>query len=163
MADQQSIELLALNSATGTIANRRFAKRLSRSLSTFPNFNREYLNAVIKVHQCAQYADDICIDANTPRQMIANLRAVFRCLGKTGRKLSIAKCHFGVKEVDFFGHTKTTNGVPPQKENITNFMAKGEFPRSKNALQGFIAFLNYYPNYILRLAQRLTPFFQLLK
>ena len=40
---------------------------------------------------------------------------------------------------------------------------KFKFPRSKKALQRYIGFLNYYRNYIPRLAERLSPFFQLLK
>ena len=103
MADQQSIELLAFNFASRKFAYRRLAQGLSRSLSAFSSFIREYLDPVIKADQCAQYVDDIGIAANTPEQMIKNLRAIFQCLRKAGLKLSIAKCHFGVQEVDFLG------------------------------------------------------------
>ena len=99
MADQQSIELLALNFASRTFAYRRLTQGLSRSLSAFSSFIREYLDPVIKADQCAQYVDDIGIAANTPEQLIKNLQAVFQCLRKAGLKLSMAKCHFGVQEV----------------------------------------------------------------
>ena len=95
--------------------------------------------------------------------MIKNLQAVFQCLRKTGLKLSMAKCHFRVQEVDFLGRTITSNGVAPQKQKIAKFLEKVNFPRSKKALQRYIGFLNFYRNYIPRLAERLTPFFQLLK
>ena len=95
--------------------------------------------------------------------MIKNLQAVFQCLRKAGLKLSMGKCHFGVQEVDFLGRTITTKGVAPQKQKITKFLEKVKFPRSKKALQKYIGFLNYYRSYITRLAERLTPFFQLLK
>ena len=75
----------------------------------------------------------------------------------------MAKCHFGVQELDFLGRTITTNGVAPQEQKIAKFLEKIKFPRSKKALQRYIGFLNYYRNYIPRLAERLTPFFQLLK
>ena len=75
----------------------------------------------------------------------------------------MTKCHFGEQEVNFLGRTITTNGVAPQKQKIAKFLEKIEFPRSKKALQRYIGFLNYYLNYIPRLAKRLTPFFQLLK
>ena len=113
--------------------------------------------------QCAQYVDDIGIAANTPEQLIENLQAVFQCLRKAGLKLSMAKCHFGVQEVNFLGRTITTNGVAPQKQKIAKLLEKVKFPRSKKALQRYIGFLKYYRNYIPRLAERLTPFFQLLK
>ena len=163
MADQQSIELLAFNFASRTFAYRRLAQGLSRSLSAFSSFIREYLDPVIRTDQFAQYVDDLGIAANTPEQLIKNPRAVFQCLRKAGLKLSMAKCHFGVQEVDFLGQTITTKGNAPQKQKITKFLEKFKFPRSKKALQRYIGFLNYYRNYIPRLAERLTPFFQLLK
>ena len=163
MADQQSVELLAFNFASRTFAYRRLAQRLSRSLSAFSSFVRKYLDPVIKADQCAQYVDDIGIAANVPQQLTKNLRAVFHCLRKTGIKLSMAKCHFRIQEVDFQGRTITTKGVALQMQKITKFLEKVKFPRSKKALQRYIVFLNYYRNYIPRLAKRLTPFFQLLK
>ena len=133
MADQQSIELLAFNFASRTFAYRRLAQGLSRSLSAFSSFIREYLDPVIKADQCAQYVDDIGIAANTSEQLIKNLQAVFQCLRKAGLKLSMAKCHFGVQEVDFLGRTIKTNGVAPQKQKIAKFLEKVKFPRSKKS------------------------------
>ena len=165
MADQQSIELHAFNFVTRTFAYRRLAlgTGLNRSLSAFSSFIREHRDPVIKVDQCAQYVDDIGIATNTPEQLIKNLRAVSQCLRKAGLKLIMTKCHFGVQEVDFLGRTITTKGVALQKQKIAKFLEKVKFPRSKKALQRYIGFLNYYRNYIPRLAERLTPFFQLLK
>ena len=60
-------------------------------------------------------------------------------------------------------NNQRANGVAPQKQKIAKFLEKVKFPRSKKALQRYIGFLNYYRNYIPRLAERLTPFFQLLK
>ena len=119
MADQQSIEFLAIIIASITIAYRRFVQGLSRSLSVFLSFIREYLDPGIKTNQCAKYVDDIGIAGNSPQQMIENLQAVFRCLRKAGLQLSIAKCFFGFEEIDFLGHTITTKGVAPQKHKVS--------------------------------------------
>ena len=73
MADQQSIELLAFNFASRTLAYRRLAQGLHRSLSAFSSFIRQYLDPVIKADQWAQYVDYIGIAANTPQQLIKNL------------------------------------------------------------------------------------------
>ena len=53
MADQRSIEVLAFNFASRTFAYKRLAPGLSRALSAFSNFMREYLDKVIKDDQCA--------------------------------------------------------------------------------------------------------------
>ena len=117
MADQQSIELLAFNFASRTFAYRRLAQGISRSLSAFSSFIREYLDPFIKTDQRAQYVDDIGIAPNTPQQLIKNLRAVFQCLRKAGFKLSMAKCQIS---------------------------RKSRVPTIQKALQRYIGFLNYY-------------------
>ena len=53
MADQRSIEMLAFNFASRTYAYKRLAQGLSRALSAFSSFMREYLDKVIKADQCA--------------------------------------------------------------------------------------------------------------
>ena len=147
MADQQSIELLAFNFASRTFAYRMLAQGLSRSLSAFLSFIREYLDPVIKAIRCAQYAKDNGIAANTPQQLINKLRAVFQCLRKAGLKFSMAKCHFGVQEIVFLGRTITTKRVAPQLQKIAKFLEKVKFSRSKTALQRYIGFLNFYRNF----------------
>ena len=162
LADQQTIELLAFNFASRTFAYRRLAQGLSRSLSAFSSCIREYLDPVIKADQCSQYVVGIGIVAISPQQLIKNLRAVCQCLQKAGLKLSMAKCYFGVQEVDFLGRTITTEEAAPQKQKFTKILKNVKFI-SKRALQRYIGFLNYYRNYIPRLAERLTPFYQLFK
>ena len=70
MADQRSVEMLAFNFASRTFAYRRLAQGLSRALSAFSSFMREYLDKDIKADQCAQYVDDIGIAANDADHLI---------------------------------------------------------------------------------------------
>ena len=163
MADQRSLEMLAFNFASRIFAYRRLAQGLSRALSVFSSFMRDYLDRVIKADQCAQYVDDIGIAANDTEHLIKNLRATFECIREAGLKLTMHKCHFGATEIDFLGRTITTEGVKPQKESITNFLEKTKYPKSKKALQRYLGFLHYYRNYIPRLSEKRVPFFQLLK
>ena len=163
MADQRSKEMLALSFASHTFAYRRLAQGLSRALSAFSSFIREYLDKVIKADQCAQYVDDIGIAANDADHLIQNLRPTFECIRQAGLKLTMNKCAFGATEIDVLGRTITPDGVKPQRERITNCLAKTKFPKPKKALQRYLGFLNYYRNYIPRLSEKLAPFFQLLK
>ena len=118
MADYQSIQMLAFDFASGTFAYRRLAQGLSRSLSAFSSFMREYLDRAIKADQCAQYVDDIGIAANDTKQLCTNIKTVFECIRNAGLKLSMSKCHFGVKQVDFLGRTITPEGVSPQASKV---------------------------------------------
>ena len=80
MADQRSVEMLAFNFASRTFAYKRLALGLSRSVSAFSSFMREYLDPVVKADQCAQYVDDIGIAANNATDLTRNIRAVFKCI-----------------------------------------------------------------------------------
>ena len=163
MADYQSIQMLAFNCASRTFAYRRLAQGLRRSFSAFLGFMSENLDRAVKADQCAQYVDDIGIAANDTKQYCINIKTVFECIRNAGPKLSMSKCHFGVKQVDFLGRTITPNGVASQADKVTDFLSKFRLPKSKKALQRHIGFLSYYRNYIPRLSERLSPFFKLLK
>ena len=121
MADQRSVEMLAFSFASRTFAYRRLAKGLSRSVSAFSSFMREYLDPVVKADQCAQYVDDIGIAANNATDLTRNIRAVVKCIRNAGLKLTIEKCHFGVRPVEFLGRTISSEGVLPQSHKIQNF------------------------------------------
>ena len=95
MADQRSVEKLAFNFASRTFAYKKHAKGLSRSVSAFSSFMREYLDPVVRADQGAQYVDDIGIAVNNATDLTRNIRAVFKCIRQAGLKLRIEKCHFG--------------------------------------------------------------------
>ena len=105
MADQRSVETLAFNFASRTFAHKRLAQGLSRSVSAFPSFMREYLETVVKADQCAQYVDETGIAANNATDLTRIIRAVFKCICQAELKLTIEKCHFGVRQVEFLGRT----------------------------------------------------------
>ena len=72
MTDRWSVELLAFIFASRTFAYRRLAHGLSRALSAFSSFMREYLDPVIEADQCAQYIDDFGNAAKTSRVPLKN-------------------------------------------------------------------------------------------
>ena len=163
MADQRSAEMLALNFASRTFAYKRLAQGLSRSVSAFSSFMREYLDPVVKADQCVQYVDDIGIAANNATDLTWNIRAVFQWIRNAGLKLTIKKCHFGVRQVESLGRTISSEEVSPQTHNIQNLLNKLRLPKSKKALQRYLGFVTYYRNYIPSMAEKLNPFYKLLK
>ena len=155
--------MLALNFAGRTFPYRRLTQAPSRSLSAGTSFKREYSNPVNKADQCAQFVHDIGPASTSPEQLNTKLWAVFKCIQNAGLELTMAKCHFRTKEVDFLGRTITPDGVTPQIKQITKFLEKIKFFRFKKALQRINGFLNYYRKYIPRLQERINPFFQILR
>ena len=77
MADQRSVEMLAFHFASRTLAYKRLAQGLSRSVSVISSFMREHLDPVVKADQCAQNVDDIGIAANNATDLTRHIRAVF--------------------------------------------------------------------------------------
>ena len=132
-------------------------------MSAFSSFLREYLDPVVKADHCAQYVDDIEIAANNATDLTRNIRAVFQSIRNAGLKLTIEKCHLGVRQVEFHGRTISSQGVLPQTHKIQNFLNKLSFPKSKNALQRYLGFVSYYRNYIPRMVEKLNPTYKLLK
>ena len=118
---------------------------------------------VVKAERCAQYVEDIGIAAKNGTDLPRNIGAVFKCIRLAGLKFTMEKCHFGVRQVNFLGRTISSDGVSPQSHKIQNFLRKLRFPKSKKALERYLGFVNYYRIYISRMAEKLNPFFQLLK
>ena len=163
MADQWSVEMLPINFASRTFAYKRLAQGLSRSVSAFSSFMREYLDKVVKVDQCAQFVDDTGIGAKNATDLTRNIRAVFRCIRQTGWKLTIEKRHFGVRQVEFLGRTISPEGISSQARKIQNFLDKLRLPKSKKALQLYLGFVIYYRNCNHKMAEKLNPINKLLE
>ena len=136
MADYLSIQMLAFNIASRTFAYRRLAQGLSRSLTAFSSFMREYLDRAIKADQCAQNVDDFGIAANDAKQLCTNIRSVFECIRNAGLKLTRSKCHFEVKQVDFLGRTITPAVVAPQADKVKDFLSELRSPNPKKHSKG---------------------------
>ena len=121
-ADHSSVKMLAFNFASRTFNYKRLAQSISRSVSAFSSFMREYLDPVIKAEECAQYVDDIGIAANNATDLTRKIRAVFKCICQAGVKLTIGKCHFGVRQVEFLGKTNSPEGISRQARKIQIFL-----------------------------------------
>ena len=152
MADEQSIQLLSFNFGARTFAYKRLAQGLNRSLSAFNSFVREYLDPVVKADRCAQYVDDIGIAAHTTEELLQNIELVFQQIEKAGLKLSMSKCTFGQTKIEFLGKTISTQGIAPLPEKIDKFLKNLKLPTSVKSLQRYIGFVNFYRQYIPRLA-----------
>ena len=124
---------------------------------------REYLDPIVKADHCAQCMDDIGIAANNATDLTRNIRAIFKCIRNAGLELTIEKCYFGVRQVEFLGRTISSEGVLPQSHKVQNLLNKMRFPKSKKAFQRYLGFVNYYRNYFPRMAETLNPIYKLLK
>ena len=163
MADEQSIQLLAFNFGSRTFAYVRLAQGLNRSLSAFNSTIREYFDALVKADKCAQYVDDIGVAAHNVDELAANIEAVFQQIQKAGLKLSMSKCAFGHPKIEFLGRSITTKGIALLADRIDDFLKKLKLPTSVKSLQRYIGFVQFYRQYIPKLAEKLVPLYKLLQ
>ena len=163
MADEQSIQLLAFNFGSRTFAYLHLAQGLNRSLSAFNSTIREYLDALVKADKCAHYVDDIGVAAHNVDELVANIEAVFQQIQKAGLKLSMSKCAFGHPKIEFLGRSITTKGVATLEKRIDDFLKKLKLPTSVKSLQRYIGFVQFYRQYIPKLAEKLVPLYKLLQ
>ena len=91
MADQRSVEMLAFKFASRNFAYKKLAQGLSRSVSAFSGFMREYFDPVLKTDQCGQYVGDIGNEANKAVDLTLSIKALFECIRKAGKKLTVEK------------------------------------------------------------------------
>ena len=99
VADQRSIELSAFNFANRAFAYRRLTQGLKLSLSVFSSFMREYLDTLIEADHCAQSVNYKRIVAIDSRELLENIRAVFKCIRNVRSKSITEKCHPVVPKV----------------------------------------------------------------
>ena len=76
------------------------------------------------------------------------------CIQKAALQLTMAKCHFGVQQVNSLSlcQSITQHGVAPQNLKLTKFIEEIKIPSSKKALQHYILWPNYNRSYTTRLA-----------
>ena len=64
------------------------------------------------------------IAAHTPEELINNLELVFQQLNKAGLKLSMTKCEFGQKQIEYLGKTISSTGIAPIEKRVTDYLSK---------------------------------------
>ena len=144
MADQLSIEMLAFNFNSRTFAFQRLAQGLSRSVSAFSSFVREYLDPCIAADKCFSYVDDIGAASHTTEEMLENLVHILQSIRASGLKLSPSKCEFAVPQMKFLGNTITSEGMSPNNEKVEKFLKNVKMPQNPKQVKRMIGFFQFF-------------------
>ena len=118
LADERSIQLLSFNFESRVFAYTRLAQGLNRASTAFSSFVRQHLAADIAADRAASFMDDICSATETFPQHLDALDHIFASIRRSGLRLSMKKCEFGVAEIKFLGWTVSKHGIGTQKEKI---------------------------------------------
>ena len=108
------------------------------------------------------YIDDIVIATETVEDHLVRIREVLECLREAGFKMRAAKCDFMRKETKYLGRIVSAEGIKPDPEAIAK-VDSWIAPRSKEELQSFLGFANYYREFVPLFAETAEPLNALLR
>lgn len=107
------------------------------------------------------YLDDILIYSRTIEEHYRLLRKVFTILRDNELYIKLKKCQFFVSEIDFLGHTITSDGRRPQQAKIDKAIAFPS-PTTKKQIQSFLGITNYFRDHIRNYSHVAAPMTDLL-
>ena len=102
------------------------------------------------------YLDDVLVESATEEQHERDLRQLFGALRHFGLVLNINKCVFGVRQIQFLGHTVSEHGIRPLPGKVAS-ITQFELPRSVRALPCFLGLVNFYRRFLPGIAAVLRP------
>lgn len=100
------------------------------------------------------YIDDILVASSSPDEHQQHLRMIFRRLNSFGLIINVAKCVFGVTNLQFLGHLISAEGVRPLESKVKAIF---DFPQptSLRKLREFLGLLNFHRRFVHHCAQLL--------
>jgi hypothetical protein len=108
------------------------------------------------------YLDDMLIASKSREEHEYHLREVLHCLQANGLVLNVAKCVWGLSEIELLGHKILAEGVAPLANRVA---AVQRFPRPVNTqqLHAFLGLFNFYRRFVPAAAAIVRPLTDALK
>ncbi|KAF4649982.1 hypothetical protein FOL47_001541 [Perkinsus chesapeaki] len=106
---------------------------------------------------CVQvYIDDIIVYSKTESDHLKDLERVFELLEKAGLTIKLAKCHFGMRSVEFLGFTVSNGKVQPADFNVEKILKESP-PKSVKGVRRFLGMTGYFRKFIKGYAHLVKP------
>ena len=108
------------------------------------------------------YIDDVVIATETIEDHIVRIKEVFECLREAGFETRAEKCDFMRTETKHLRRDVSAEGIKPDPEAVAKIQERLP-PRSKEELQSFLGFANYYRDFVPFHAAKVQPMQELLE
>merc|ERR1712215_616060 len=117
-------------------------KRLCFGLASAPSTWLRLINMVLSgIDMVYAYMDDIIIYSRTRWEHIQKLEEVFKRFSYHGLELSVKKCQFFKKEVEYLGFTFTPHGIKTQPKLLTP-MLNAKLPKTVTEARALVSLLS---------------------
>ena len=130
--------------------------RMPFGLNSSSDVYQSAMNQLFADQPCSIIVDDILIGGRTKQEHDANLKSILDRARKLNLKLNPNKCKFGVQNVNYVGHTFTSEGLKPDPTKISAIKEMNT-PDSTQSLQRYLGMLNYLAKFIPNLSTVAAP------
>ena len=115
------------------------------------------MNKIFSTLSCVFiYLDDILVFSDDLESHLKDLEKVFQILNRYNLKVSINKCVFCVKELDFLGFNVSTDGIKPT-ENKVNELKEFPYPTDSKSLRRYLGMVGFYRKLVPNFASIVLP------
>jgi len=141
---EESQEFVTINTHKGLYKYTHLPFRVASAPAIFQQAMDSLLQGLPMV--CV-YIDNILVSGKTPQEHLDNLNEVLHHLELAGLQLKREKCSFCASEVDYLGHTISTDGLRPSSSKI-RAITKVPQPANVSQLKSFLGLVNYYAKFL---------------
>lgn len=135
-------------------------------LKTSPAIFQRILSNILRKYKLTDftvnYIDDILIFSKTFTDHIYNLTQLLEAIKTEGFRLKFTKCTFASNSVKYLGHLIQDNSVKPVKDNLISIRSF-PIPKTQKNVRQFLGKINFYHEYIPKIAIILDPLHNLLR
>ena len=108
---------------------------------------------------CLVYLDNVVIYSCIQEEHLKHLQAVLEWFSLHRLKLKPSKCNFFKENIEYLGHSVSSKGVWPGRDNL-KAIAKYPEPTTYTAIKGFVRLVGHYRCFIKDFAQIADPLYE---
>ena len=126
--------------------------RVPFGLAQVPAYFQTLINKVLdNIDFAMGYLDDIIIFSRSEEEHLDHIEQVFQQLEEAGLKLSLEKCSFFKKHIQYLGHLLSEEGIQLLPEKLES-IAKMPRPKNQKEVKQFLSLISYYRKFVPRFA-----------
>lgn len=157
--EEKSKDYTTFTTSRGLMRFRTMPFGMVNAGSTYNRMVRKLLDGTESLES---YIDDIIEHTGDWDSHVRVLTEFCERVKQANLSLKPSKCRIGFDEVDFLGHTITTDFIGPQSETVGKIL-NVDRPRTKRQCRSLLGLVNFYRRYIPHCAEIIAPLSDLTK